>query len=135
MDLQLNGKRALVTGATAGIGRSDDPMFSVIGELELSGPQGVAIAPQASPSSSVAAPLAHDTAAEIAQPEPKDWILGEVEAIPGRSMPGLKVVRRDYANLLRRFCALGPLVRSGGLGAHGTHYKVEDVYEDRKSVV
>ena len=78
----------------------------------------------------VASPLAHDTAAEIAQPEPKDWILGEVEAIPGRSMPGLKVVRRDYANLLRRFCALGPLVRSGGLGAHGTHYKVEDVYDE-----
>ena len=47
----------------------------------------------------VAAPLAHDTPAEIAQPEIRSWIDGEVEAIPGKTMPGLKVVQRDYANL------------------------------------
>ena len=35
---------------------------------------------------------------------------GEVEAVPGRSMPGLKVVRRDYPNLYRHFISLGPLV-------------------------
>jgi nitrate reductase alpha subunit len=78
----------------------------------------------------VASPLAHDTPAEIAQAEPKDWDRGEVEAVPGRSMPGLRVVRRDYVNLYRRFCSLGPLVRSVGLSAHGTSYKCEDVYDD-----
>ncbi len=78
----------------------------------------------------VAVPLAHDSPAEIAQTEPKDWIHGEVEAIPGKTMPGFKVVRRDYAALYRRYCSLGPLVRSVGLSAHGTSYTCDDVYDD-----
>ncbi|MBI2434767.1 MAG: nitrate reductase subunit alpha, partial [Candidatus Hydrogenedentes bacterium] len=40
----------------------------------------------------VASPLAHDTAAEVAQPDLKDWKLGQIEAIPGKTMPNLKVV-------------------------------------------
>ena len=78
----------------------------------------------------VAAPLAHDSAAEIAQETPKDWSSGEVPAVPGKTMPNLRVVRRDYVNLHRRFCSLGPLVRSGGLGAHGTSYECADFYDE-----
>ena len=78
----------------------------------------------------VAVPLAHDTPAEIAQPEVREWIKGEIEAIPGKTMPGLKVVERDYKNLYNQFISFGPQVRSAGLGAHGTHYKVEDVYDE-----
>ena len=78
----------------------------------------------------VAVPLAHDTPAEIAQPQIRDWAKGEVEAIPGKTMPGLKVVRRDYKNLYRQFTSLGPLVRSNGLGAHGTHYHCEEFYDE-----
>jgi nitrate reductase alpha subunit len=74
----------------------------------------------------VSVPLQHDTPAEIAQPAMKDWITGEIEAIPGKTMPGLRVVRRDYPGLYERFCALGPLVRAGGLSAHGTGYRCED---------
>jgi nitrate reductase / nitrite oxidoreductase, alpha subunit len=77
----------------------------------------------------VASPLAHDSAAEIAQPQIRDWMAGEVEAIPGKTMPGLKVVTRDYKNLYNQFCSFGPLVRANGLGAHGTSYKVEDEYD------
>ena len=77
----------------------------------------------------VTLPLAHDTPAEIAQPEICDWISGQVEAIPGKTMPGLKVVQRDYKNLYKQFISLGPLVRENGLGAHGTHYAVEDFYD------
>jgi nitrate reductase alpha subunit len=78
----------------------------------------------------IASPLAHDTAAEIAQTKIADWRRGEVEAIPGKTMPGLQVVTRDYANLYNQFISFGPLVRAGGLGAHGTHYDVEDLYDD-----
>ncbi len=78
----------------------------------------------------VASPLAHDTAAEIAQPTLADWKKGEVEAIPGKTMPGLKLVARDYANLYNQFISFGPQVRSQGLGAHGTHYDCEDVYDE-----
>ena len=70
----------------------------------------------------VAMPLAHDTPAEIAQPEIKDWIDGRVEAIPGKTMPAFKVVERDYPNLYNQFCSYGRAVRENGLGAHGTHY-------------
>ncbi len=75
-------------------------------------------------------PLAHDTPAEIAQPEMKDWINGEVEAIPGKTMPGIGLVYRDYKNLYQRFISFGPLARKGGLGAHGTHYAIDDFYDE-----
>jgi len=78
----------------------------------------------------VAAPLPHDTPAEIAQPELKDWRAGECEAIPGKTMPNLKVVERDYKNLYKQYISYGPLVSKNGLGAHGTHYMVDDVYEE-----
>jgi len=77
----------------------------------------------------VATPLAHDSAAEIAQPDLRDWTKGECEPIPGKTMPGLRVVQRDYKNLYKQFVALGPLVPKNGLGAHGTSYDVRDEYE------
>jgi nitrate reductase alpha subunit len=78
----------------------------------------------------VASPLAHDTPAEIAQPDLRDWKRGEVEPIPGKTLPALRVVARDYKNLYQQFISFGPLVRQTGLGAHGTNYKVEDVYDE-----
>lgn len=78
----------------------------------------------------VATPLAHDTAAEVAQPAIREWMKGEVEAIPGKTMPGLRVVRRDYKNLHNQYISFGPMVPKNGLGAHGTHYDVADLYEE-----
>ncbi|GJQ21961.1 MAG: nitrate reductase subunit alpha [Bacteroidia bacterium] len=78
----------------------------------------------------VALPLAHDTPAEIAQKEIRDWITGEVEAIPGKTMPGFALVTRDYRNLYHQFISFGPKVRAGGLGAHGTKYSIEDFYDE-----
>ncbi len=78
----------------------------------------------------VTKPLAHDTPAEIAQPEMKDWIKGEVEAIPGKTRPGMQLVYRDYSNLYNQFIAFGPGARKNGLGAHGTHYAIEDFYDE-----
>ncbi len=77
----------------------------------------------------VTKPLAHDTPAEIAQPMIKDWARGEVEAIPGKTMPGMQIVYRDYKNLYNQYISFGPLARDGGLGAHGTHYAIADFYD------
>jgi nitrate reductase alpha subunit len=77
----------------------------------------------------VAVPLQHDTPAELAQPEVKDWALGECDPIPGKTMPNFVVVERDYANLYRRFISLGPSVRQDGLGAHGINWPVQDFYD------
>lgn len=81
----------------------------------------------------VATPLAHDSAAEIAQPDLKHWKKDEIEAIPGKTMPGLKVIARDYRNLYQQYISYGPMVRKNGLGAHGTHYAIDDVYEEALS--
>jgi nitrate reductase alpha subunit len=77
----------------------------------------------------VATPLAHDTPAEIAQPSVRDWAKGEVEPVPGKTMPALKIVQRDYKNLYNQFISYGPLVRANGLEAHGTHYDIKDLYD------
>lgn len=77
----------------------------------------------------VATPLMHDTAAEIAQPAIQDWITGETEAIPGKTMPQLSVVMRDYKNVYNQYIAFGPLVRKNGIGAHGTKYAIDDFYD------
>jgi len=77
----------------------------------------------------VATPLAHDTPAEIAQPQMRDWITGDIEAVPGKTMPGLKFVRRDYRNLYRQFISFGRGARDNGIGAHGTGYRIDDFYD------
>lgn len=77
----------------------------------------------------VVSPLMHDTPAEIAQPQVKDWLSGECEPIPGKTMPNLKLVERDYPNLYNKFISLGPSVRKNGLAVHGTHYDVDDIYD------
>ena len=77
----------------------------------------------------VCSPLQHDTADEIAQVKIKDWTKGECELIPGQTMPHLKVVERDYANIYRRFISFGPLARQNGIGAHGVKWGIQDYYD------
>jgi nitrate reductase alpha subunit len=77
----------------------------------------------------VVTPLAHDTNAEIAQPEIKEWIKGEVEAIPGKTMPNMAIMVRDYKNVYHQYIAFGPKARENGLGAHGTKYAIDDFYD------
>jgi nitrate reductase alpha subunit len=78
----------------------------------------------------VCAPLGHDSPAEIAQPEVKDWAKGECEPVPGVTMPGMKVVERDYRNLYNRFISFGVNARNNGIGAHGVHWQIEDQYDE-----
>ncbi len=78
----------------------------------------------------ITAPLAHDTPAEIAQTAMKEWNRGECEAIPGKTMPKIAVVERDYGAVYEKFVSYGPLARKNGLGAHGTHYDIADVHDD-----
>ena len=63
----------------------------------------------------VLTPIMHDSAGEIAQAlDVKDWKKGEIAAIPGKTMPQVTVVERDYPNLYKRFTALGPLMEKLG---------------------
>ena len=72
----------------------------------------------------VMTPIQHDTPGEIAQPfDVLDWKRGEVDPIPGRTMPAVSVVTRDYPNLHARFTALGPLLSEIGNGGKGIAWK------------
>jgi len=75
----------------------------------------------------IAAPLLHDTQGEIAQRRVLDWKLGECEAIPGKTMPNLAIVERDYPKIYERFMSLGPDI--GHLGSHGNYYDADDEAE------
>jgi nitrate reductase / nitrite oxidoreductase, alpha subunit len=78
----------------------------------------------------VASPLMHDTADEIAQPKVLDWAADECAAVPGKSMPHLRVIRRDYANLANRFVSLGPLARQDGIMGNGVTIPCETLYDE-----
>ncbi|MET9828117.1 molybdopterin-dependent oxidoreductase [Streptomyces sp. NPDC006385] len=69
----------------------------------------------------VATPLEHDTPGEIAQPGGVvlDWKRGECDPVPGRTLPNLTVVERDYTAIGARFAALEPLVERPGPPAEG----------------
>ncbi len=68
----------------------------------------------------VLTPIQHDSPAEMAQAlDVKDWKRGEVEPVPGRTMPSMSVVTRDYPHLYEQFTALGPLMGKVGNGGKG----------------
>jgi nitrate reductase alpha subunit len=74
----------------------------------------------------VMTPIMHDTAGELAQPiDVKDWKKGECEAIPGVTMPAMKVVERDYPNIYKQFTSLGPLMEKIGNGGKGIAWNTQ----------
>ena len=81
----------------------------------------------------VLTPLMHDTAAELAQPDVREWKKGECDLIPGQTAPQMTVVERDYPNTYKRFTALGPLMEKLGNGGKGigwdTKVEVEQLGE------
>ncbi len=75
----------------------------------------------------VLAPIAHDTPGELAQPfDVQDWKRGECEPVPGRTMPNVTVVERDYPNTYARFTSLGPLMDMLGNGGKGIGWNTQD---------
>ena len=75
-------------------------------------------------------PLVHDTPDELAQPSVGDWWTGEVEAIPGKTMPKFKLLTRDYSKLYEKMISLGEGVRNNGVAAHGLRVEVEEFYDE-----
>lgn len=84
----------------------------------------------------VTSPLAHDSPQEISQPmgEVKDWKKGEIEAIPGKTMPSLHVVERDYTQIHDKYVSLGPNMENGKVGAHGVNFSVKEEYDMLRSI-
>ncbi|MGW4476744.1 nitrate reductase subunit alpha [Nonomuraea sp. NPDC004354] len=75
----------------------------------------------------LAVPLTHDTPDELAQPggRVRDWKYGECEPVPGRTMPKIVTVERDYAAVAQRVRSVGPLFAELGLTTKGITYRVD----------
>lgn len=75
----------------------------------------------------VALPILHDTPAELAQGiDVKEWKKGECEPIPGKTLPNLVEVVRDYPNTYKKFTSLGPLMTKVGNGGKGIAWNTDD---------
>ncbi|MFK4184578.1 nitrate reductase subunit alpha [Streptomyces sparsogenes] len=74
----------------------------------------------------VAAPLLHDTPDALATPHGRvrDWKAGECEPVPGRTMPKLITVERDYGAVAEKMTALGPLLDTLGVTTKGVTFQV-----------
>lgn len=85
----------------------------------------------------VTTPLSHDTKQEISTPYGvvKDWSKGEIEAVPGRTMPNFAIVERDYTKIYDKYVTLGPVLEKGKVGAHGVSFGVSEQYEELKSML
>ncbi len=81
----------------------------------------------------VAHALLHDTPQEIAQPEGDiiDWKYGDSEPVPGKNMPVLTIVERDYTKIYDMYIRLGPKVKKR-FGAKGIFFPLDDLYEKLK---
>jgi nitrate reductase alpha subunit len=74
----------------------------------------------------VLTPIQHDSPGELAQPfGVEDWYQGECEPIPGKTMPQIAVVTRDYPALYEQFTSIGPLMTKVGNGGKGLAWNTE----------
>ena len=75
----------------------------------------------------VLVPTLHDTPGELAMPlGVTNWKKGECDPIPGKTMPTIAVVERDYPNLYKKFTSLGPLLDKQGNGGKGINWDTKD---------
>ncbi|HNF76498.1 MAG TPA: molybdopterin dinucleotide binding domain-containing protein, partial [Thauera aminoaromatica] len=82
----------------------------------------------------VSLPMQHDSPMELATPMGvgKDWKHGECDPIPGKTMPMLKLVERDYAQIYNKYIALGPLMVKLGNNVKGIDWDTTQEYEELK---
>lgn len=85
----------------------------------------------------VATPLQHDSGQEMAQPlgTIKDWSKGECDPIPGKTMPQIHVIERDYQQIYDKFIGLGPNIKNSPYGIKGISWSAADEYEKLKHVL
>jgi nitrate reductase alpha subunit len=75
----------------------------------------------------VAKPLWHDTPEAMATPRGvvRDWKAGECEPVPGKTMPVLVPVERDYTAVYAKMTSIGPLLDTLGTSSKGIVYDVK----------
>ncbi|WP_243076232.1 nitrate reductase subunit alpha [Microbacterium sp. SS28] len=79
----------------------------------------------------VSVPMQHDTPGEVSQPGGvvRDWARGDVPAIPGKTMPMLAVVERDYTAIADKLATIGPLASTLGFTTKNVTYDLGHAVE------
>ena len=78
----------------------------------------------------VLTPLMHDSPQELGQPfDAKDWKKGECDPIPGKTMPAMTVVERNYGAIYDKFTSVGPLLEKLGNGGKGISWDTKHEVE------
>ena len=65
----------------------------------------------------------------------QNWSAGECEAIPGKTMPHIQVVERDYAAVYNKMISLGPNVKDKPIGTKGIAWSATEEYEKLKGIL
>lgn len=74
----------------------------------------------------VLTPLMHDSPSELGQPlDVKDWKFNEVDLIPGKTMPNIICVERNYYSIYEQYTSLGPLMKKNGNMCKGISWNTE----------
>ena len=72
-------------------------------------------------------PMQHDSPMELSETVyAKDWKEEDIELKPGKNMPDIIEVIRDYPNTYKRFTTLGPLMEELGNGGKGISWDTKD---------
>lgn len=84
----------------------------------------------------VAQPLQHDTPDALNTPHGRvrDWKFGECEPIPGKTMPKLVEVERDYTAIHDKYITIGPLLEKKGMTTRGITYDVDHHVERLRGI-
>ncbi|GAA0344195.1 nitrate reductase subunit alpha [Micropruina glycogenica] len=74
----------------------------------------------------VAVPMQHDTPGQISQPggHVPDWRGTDLPAVPGKNLPALMVVERDYTAIADKLATVGPLADRLGFTVKNITYDV-----------
>ncbi|MCR2811163.1 MULTISPECIES: nitrate reductase subunit alpha [unclassified Microbacterium] len=74
----------------------------------------------------VSVPMQHDTPGEVSQPGGvvRDWARGDVAPVPGKTLPALAVVERDYTAIADKLATVGPLADRLGFATKNVTYDV-----------
>ncbi|HFL8819337.1 MAG TPA: nitrate reductase subunit alpha [Candidatus Azoamicus sp. OHIO2] len=74
----------------------------------------------------VLTPLLHDTPLELGQAlDVKEWKYNEIEMIPGKTMPNITIVERNYDCIDLQFMSLGPLLKKLGNNCKGLSWNTD----------
>ena len=74
----------------------------------------------------VAVPLGHDSPDAMTM---VDGVVPEQTWTPGKTMPKLVPIERDYTQVGYKFDRMGPLLPKAGLASKGVAYNVQEAYE------